>query len=306
MRAMVTMGHGDLDRIVLHPDWPRPDPASGEVLIKVGACGLNNTDVNTRTGWYSKAVSEATTGGAYEQVAKTTRHGAARPSPFRASRVRMSAGASWRSGTVWTPPASASASSPTTGCATRTIRSTRTRPAISARARRRLCRIHHDPGAECARHRQPAFRCGTGDLLLLLFHRRGHADPRGRDRADTVLVPGASGGVGGALVQLAKRRGARVIAMASEAKHGDVAALGPDRLLPRAPEDLRAAWRRKITVVADVVGGPYLAHAHRHPRTRRALYLFGRHCRADGHARPAHLLPARPDLHRLHRDRPRR
>jgi hypothetical protein len=26
MRAMVTMGHGDLDRIVLRPDWPRPDP----------------------------------------------------------------------------------------------------------------------------------------------------------------------------------------------------------------------------------------------------------------------------------------
>jgi NADPH:quinone reductase-like Zn-dependent oxidoreductase len=65
-------------------------------------------------------------------------------------------------------------------------------------------------------------------------------------RADTVLVPGASGGVGGALVQLAKRRGARVVALASEAKHGDVAALGAGRrLLPRAPEDLRAALGRK-------------------------------------------------------------
>jgi NADPH:quinone reductase-like Zn-dependent oxidoreductase len=64
-------------------------------------------------------------------------------------------------------------------------------------------------------------------------------------RADTVLVPGASGGVGGALVQLAKRRGARVIALASEAKHADAAALGPDRLLPRAPEDLRARWKAK-------------------------------------------------------------
>jgi NADPH:quinone reductase-like Zn-dependent oxidoreductase len=75
---------------------------------------------------------------------------------------------------------------------------------------------------------------------------------------DTVLVPGASGGVGGALVQLARLRGARVIAMASEAKHSDVAALGPDRILPRAPEDLRAALGgEKITVVADVVGGPY-------------------------------------------------
>ena len=63
MRAMVTMGHGDLDQIVLHEDWARPEPGAGDVLIAVGACGLNNTDVNTRTGWYSKAVSEATTGG---------------------------------------------------------------------------------------------------------------------------------------------------------------------------------------------------------------------------------------------------
>ena len=76
--------------------------------------------------------------------------------------------------------------------------------------------------------------------------------------SDTVLVPGASGGVGGALVQLAKRRGARVIAMASDAKHADVAALGADRVLPRAPENLRAALGGdKITVGADIVGGPY-------------------------------------------------
>ena len=75
---------------------------------------------------------------------------------------------------------------------------------------------------------------------------------------DTVLIPGASGGVGGALVQLAKRRGARVIAMASEAKHTEVAKFGPDTILPRAPDDLRTALgSEKITVVADIVGGPY-------------------------------------------------
>jgi NADPH:quinone reductase-like Zn-dependent oxidoreductase len=58
-------------------------------------------------------------------------------------------------------------------------------------------------------------------------------------------------------VQLAKRRGARVIAMASEAKHADVARLGPDRILPRAPDNLRAALGdEKVTVLADIVGGP--------------------------------------------------
>lgn len=77
-------------------------------------------------------------------------------------------------------------------------------------------------------------------------------------QADTVLVPGASGGVGGALVQLAKRRGARVVALASEAKHAEVAGLGPDKIIGRNPENLRnSLGDETITVVADVVGGDY-------------------------------------------------
>jgi len=61
-------------------------------------------------------------------------------------------------------------------------------------------------------------------------------------------------------VQLAKRRGARTIAMAGESKHAQVAELGPTALLPRAPAALRDALREAIgedsvTVVADVVGG---------------------------------------------------
>ena len=52
-------------------------------------------------------------------------------------------------------------------------------------------------------------------------------------------------------------RGARVIALAAEPKHADVAALGAQVVLPRSPADLRAALGGdKITVVADVVGGP--------------------------------------------------
>jgi len=68
MKAMVTMDHGAVDQMVLHHDWPRPDPAYGEVLLQVKPYGLNSTDVKTRSGWYSKAVTEASTGGAFDAV----------------------------------------------------------------------------------------------------------------------------------------------------------------------------------------------------------------------------------------------
>ncbi len=77
---------------------------------------------------------------------------------------------------------------------------------------------------------------------------------------DVVLITGASGGVGSALIQLANRRGAITVAMASEAKHEEVARLNPTALLPRSPENLAQALRDAIgrdtvTVVADIVGG---------------------------------------------------
>ena len=66
MRAVVLTGHGGLDKLEYREDWPVPTPRPGEVLIHVGACGLNNTDINTRTAWYSKAVTEGITGLAAE------------------------------------------------------------------------------------------------------------------------------------------------------------------------------------------------------------------------------------------------
>ena len=108
MRAMVTMGHGGLDQMVFHADWPTPRPGPYDVLVKVGACGLNNTDVNTRSGWYSKTVSTATTGDAYTRLARKTRPGAGGRSVSRESRGPMSAARSSPSATISTRPALAS------------------------------------------------------------------------------------------------------------------------------------------------------------------------------------------------------
>ena len=64
MTAAVLTGHGGLDKIEIHADWPVPEPKAGEVLIKVSACGMNNTDVNTRVGWYDDSISGSTNSGA--------------------------------------------------------------------------------------------------------------------------------------------------------------------------------------------------------------------------------------------------
>ena len=52
MRATVLTGFGSPYKLVYKEDWPKPEPGPGEVLIKVGACGVNNTDIWTREGAY--------------------------------------------------------------------------------------------------------------------------------------------------------------------------------------------------------------------------------------------------------------
>ena len=60
MTAAVLTGHGGLEKLIVRNDMPVPEPKANEVLINVGACGMNNTDINTRIGWYSKSVSGGT------------------------------------------------------------------------------------------------------------------------------------------------------------------------------------------------------------------------------------------------------
>ncbi len=259
MRAMVTMGHGGLDQMVLHEDWPTPKVQAGEVLIRVGACGLNNTDVNTRSGWYSKAVTERTTGEAFEDVSEADPTWGGKPITFPRIQgadvcgqiIAVGEGISkTRIGQrVITDNWLRDESDPLNMDKTGYFGSERnggfaeytTIPAVNA-----IAVSSGFSDAELA-----TFSCSYSTAEGMLA--RADVGPE-----DTVLVPGASGGVGGALVQLAKRRGARVIAMASEAKHADVALLGPSKILPRSPRDIRhALGREKVTVVADIVGGDY-------------------------------------------------
>jgi NADPH:quinone reductase-like Zn-dependent oxidoreductase len=63
MAAVLLTGHGGIDTLSYREDVALPVAGPDEVLIRVAAAGVNNTDINTRIGWYSKKVSDATDSG---------------------------------------------------------------------------------------------------------------------------------------------------------------------------------------------------------------------------------------------------
>ena len=73
---------------------------------------------------------------------------------------------------------------------------------------------------------------------------------------DTVFVDGGAGGVGAVAVQLARVRGARVIASASQANHDYLREIGatPVRYGPDVAERVRAAADGPVDAVFDVAG----------------------------------------------------
>lgn len=87
---------------------------------------------------------------------------------------------------------------------------------------------------------------------------------------ETVLVTGASGGVGLALVGLASRRGARVIALSSSGKADAVRQAGADDVLDRHQGDIGEQLTELVPTgldaVADVVAGALIATVMPHVR----------------------------------------
>ncbi len=262
MRAVVLTGHGGLDRLSFREDWPKPCPGPGQALIRVGACGLNNTDVNTRTAWYSAGVSDGTTGESFEEADDADATWGSQPITFPRIQGADVCGRVVALGTGcdaalldrrvlvdpwlrdWNDPLDREkcgyfGSECDGGFADYTVADVRNIHAIDSDL----------SDAELATF---ATSYLTAEYML---NRAGVGED------DRVLISGASGGVGSALIQLARRRGAETVALCGEDKAQPVKALGADHVLPRAPEDLKAALRTatgadEVTVVADVVGGP--------------------------------------------------
>lgn len=257
MHAVLLNGHGGMDQLEYRTDVPVPRPGPGEVLIRVAAAGVNNTDVNTRIGWYSKSMGQATeAGGAngFEGVNPTD--------------------ASWSGEAMEFPRIQGADCCGYIAAVGHGVAPSRVGERVLVRTMLRSP-VDHRPyecwtfGSECdgafAQFTVAPARevhkvtcdwsdtdlasipcaCSTAENML---HRVGLG-------AETVLITGASGGVGSAAVQLAGRRGATVIAISSPAKADEVRALGADRVVDRGADLLATLGEGSIDVVVDLVGG---------------------------------------------------
>ena len=255
MRAVALTGHGGLDKLEYREDWPKPEPRTDEALIRVRACGLNNTDVNTRTGWYSQAdsgtASETETDGAWG--------GAAISFPLIQGADAV--------GVVEAVGAAAAAAAPEL-LGRRVMIDTWLRD-WNEPLNLEKCGYF---GSECdggfaeyatVHHRNAhPVESALGDAELATFATSSITAENMLSSVqvgagDEVLITGASGGVGSALIQLCKRRGATTIALCAKAKAGRVRELGADVVLAYDSLerfDLQAALRQQCAVTGTGAG----------------------------------------------------
>ena len=257
MKAVVTTGNGGYDMMEFR-DVPVPVPLAGEVLLQVLAAGVNNTEINTRLGWYSASVTTGTEDTANVQQAEATSRddggwSEATPFPFIQG----------------------------TDCCGRVVAVGLggDESAIGSRVLVRACMrpkgfgsmenvwmASDFDGAFAQFVKVPvtevfAVHCDWSDVELgsipcaygtaeNMLHRAKVTD------GEHILVTGASGGVGSAAVQLAKRRGATVTAISGGAKMAQVRAIGADHVIDRGCDITASVCRSEIDVVIDNVAGP--------------------------------------------------
>ncbi|MCP4876595.1 MAG: zinc-binding dehydrogenase [Gammaproteobacteria bacterium] len=257
MVAVYLTGHGGLEALQYRDDVPVPEVSSDELLIKVAAAGINNTDINTRIGWYSKKVVDATDAGGTEGFDEVDDDDATWSGvPMAFPRIQ---GADCCGVVV-----AVGDSIDDRRIGERVIVRNMLRSYVGYRPFECWTLGSECDGAFAQYAKAPAretFRvdCDWSDAELAsipcAYSTAENMLHRAAVGAESVLITGASGGVGSAAVQLAKRRGAQVTALASAAKLDDLSALGADRVVDRNSELVTAVGRDSVDVVVDLVAG---------------------------------------------------
>ena len=290
MKAIVTTGNGGYDKLV-YKDVPIPTPAQGEVLVQVLAAGVNNTEINTRLGWYSSKVTEGTENltenkDELTDAAETADGGWNEATPFP-----------FIQGTDCCGRVVATASDVDSDLIGKRILIRSCIRADGWDSLENIWMASDFDGAFAQFVKVPASEvfviesdwsdaelgtipCAYGTAENMI-HRAGV------DANSHVLIAGASGGVGSAAVQLCKRRGAKVTAIAGKDKIAQVKALGADAVIERNESALNILGAKSVDVVIDNVAGEQF------PEMTEVLKRGGRYASSGAIAGPMVTLDMR-------------
>lgn len=249
MSGVYLTRHGGLDALEWRTDIPVPQPGPGQVLVRVLAAGVNNTDINTRTGWYSKSVTGATDGDSGDDVESGGYAGALNFPLIQGGDL---------CGTVVAlgPGVTGSSLGARVICGINQPRPTPDNPvafevigseydgAFAEYCCAPADQLYDVSASPLSDVELGAMPCAFGTAMALL-------DRASVAAGDTVLITGASGGVGLAAVQLAALRGAHVIAQTSAEKADAVRQAGARETLGRG----ETPGAQTVTVAVDLVGG---------------------------------------------------
>ncbi|WP_218352772.1 alcohol dehydrogenase family protein [Alteromonas lipotrueiana] len=244
MHGVQLTGYGDYDVLNYATDIAVPSLASSDVLIKVMAAGVNNTDLNTRLAWYAKEDQDEND-------------------------------ASWSGGELVFPRIQGADVCGVVVAVGEEVDKSR----IGERVLIEPCLVKANGetlsspwyfGSECdggfaqytvvdsfhaykinSRYSDvelASFPCSYSTAENMLYR----SNPQ---QGQTVLITGASGGVGSAAVQLAKARGANVIAVTSESKSQKIKELGADKIVLRDDDLVQSLGKNSVDVVVDLVAG---------------------------------------------------
>jgi alcohol dehydrogenase len=245
VKAIAIDAHGGLDQVRLRTDWPEPTAGGGEAVVEVKACGLNYLDVFVLHGMPGLPVEmPRIPGGDISGVVSAVGNGVARE---------------WLGRRVLVDP------------------HIKTGGALGENANGGLCEriavpaenlIGLPDGVTFEQAAALPIAYGTAYRMMIT---RGHVQP-----GETVLILGASGGVGTGCVQIAKNLRAVVIACASSAeKLRRLKELGADHVIDYTKEDFsKRAWeitgKKGVDVLVNYTGGdtwvPSLRTLARHGR----------------------------------------
>lgn len=256
MHGVQLTKHGGFEALMYREDIPVPELANDQVLIRVTAAGINNTDINTRIGWYSKSVTDGTDVGAdgFSQINNDD--------------------ASWSGDSLEFPRIQGADCCGIIVAVGRDIELSRIGERVLVRTMQAQTRdnsnvLSQTLGSECdgafAQYMAAeslhslAIDCDWSDVELAsipcAYSTAEGMLHRANVGSETILITGASGGVGSAAIQLAKRRGARVIALSSASKSQAVLAIGADQVFDRNADLLDVVGIESVDVVIDLVGG---------------------------------------------------